>query len=193
MSEPFDLESTVVHLGRGSTAVPVGDTGWSQWLDRYVGSLRAATRDAWCVFPRGGRGPPGSVTPGEEVVVLLSGRVDVIQDIAASTEGRAATGPGDDQPRACGTADVHGAGEVSSSPRTRDGHRPANRPDARYASAETGADEILWPGLPPRLLSGRVCVNGDVTPRIEFRGASFRTRASGRRDRSGYGLRAWER
>ena len=55
MSESFDLQSTVVHLGRGSTAVPVGDADWSQeWLGRYEETFAADGDDGRmvCVFPQ---------------------------------------------------------------------------------------------------------------------------------------------
>jgi mannose-6-phosphate isomerase-like protein (cupin superfamily) len=85
MSEPFDLESTVVHLGRGSTAVPVGGADWSsEWLERYVDEFAGDGADGRmvCVFPQGETWTTWERHPaGEEVVVLLSGRVDVIQDI----------------------------------------------------------------------------------------------------------------
>jgi hypothetical protein len=66
MSEPFDLESTVVHLGTGSTAVPVDGADWSQeWLERYQRDFAGDGDDGRMVcVVRPRRGPPGSVTPG---------------------------------------------------------------------------------------------------------------------------------
>ena len=85
MSETIDLSSSIVHLGRGATAVPVGGADWSQeWLERY-GADFAADGDEGrmvCVFPQGETWSTWERHPaGEEVVVLLSGRVDIIQEI----------------------------------------------------------------------------------------------------------------
>ena len=55
MGEAFDLDSTVVHLGRGATAVPFGDADWSQeWLERYERTFAADGDDGRmvCVFPQ---------------------------------------------------------------------------------------------------------------------------------------------
>ena len=85
MSDAFDLSRTFVHLGLGVRAVPVPDFEWSpEFLAGYdrtfagdgdEGRLvsvvpQAATWNSWERHPA-----------GEELVVLLSGRVDVIQDI----------------------------------------------------------------------------------------------------------------
>jgi quercetin dioxygenase-like cupin family protein len=87
-SDAFDLARTFVHLGQGSTATPLSDFEWSaEYLDAYAArfaadgeegrlvcvSAQASTWDAWERHPA-----------GDEVVVLLSGRVDVIQEL----EGR---------------------------------------------------------------------------------------------------------
>ena len=85
MSESFDLQSTVVHLGRGSTAVPFGGADWSQqWLERYEQSFATDGADGRmvCVFPQPRTWTTWERHPaGEELVVLLSGRIDVIQDL----------------------------------------------------------------------------------------------------------------
>ncbi len=85
MDEGFDLASTFVHLGRGGTATPLPEFAWSPgYLEAYEARFRAdgdegrlvcvteeqATWDSWERHPS-----------GDEVVVLLSGRVDVIQEI----------------------------------------------------------------------------------------------------------------
>lgn len=86
MPDPaFDLSQTFVHLGLGVRAVPVPDFEWTPaFLDRYSqrfasdgdeGRLvcvvaQAATWDTWERHPA-----------GEELVVLLGGRVDLIQDL----------------------------------------------------------------------------------------------------------------
>lgn len=83
--DAFDLHSTFVHLGLGTTAVSIPDFQWSpEFLDAYTQRFEGdgtegrlvcivgpdATWDTWERHPA-----------GEEVVVLLSGRVDLIQDI----------------------------------------------------------------------------------------------------------------
>ncbi|HEX4434694.1 MAG TPA: cupin domain-containing protein [Acidimicrobiales bacterium] len=83
--EPFDLARTFVHLGLGSTATPLPGFEWSS---EYISSYRSrvasdgkegrlvcviaqdATWDSWERHPA-----------GEEVVYLLSGRVDIVQEI----------------------------------------------------------------------------------------------------------------
>jgi quercetin dioxygenase-like cupin family protein len=83
--DAFDLSSTFVHLGLGSRAVPLPDFAWTpEYMERYrtesagdggEGRLvcivaQDATWDGWERHPA-----------GEELVVLLSGRLDVIQDL----------------------------------------------------------------------------------------------------------------
>jgi len=85
MSEGFDLSSTFVHLGNGSTATPLPGFTWStEYLRAYEARFAAdgdegrlvcvtaqeATWDSWERHPA-----------GDEVVVLLSGRVDVVQEV----------------------------------------------------------------------------------------------------------------
>ncbi len=83
--EPFDLSRTFVHLGSGSTATPLPDFAWTP---EYMATYRArsagdggegrlvcvvaqdATWDVWERHPS-----------GEELVVLLSGRVDLVQEL----------------------------------------------------------------------------------------------------------------
>ena len=85
MDEAFDLESTVVHLGRGSTAVPFGGADWSaEWLARYEQTFAGDGADGRmvCVFPQPRTWTTWERHPaGEELVVLLRGRIDVIQDL----------------------------------------------------------------------------------------------------------------
>ncbi len=81
----FDLARTFVHLGQGSTATPLPDFDWSaEHVEAYRRRFAAdgkegrlvcvtaqdATWDGWERHPA-----------GEEVVVLLSGRVDIVQDL----------------------------------------------------------------------------------------------------------------
>ena len=131
MSEPFDLESTVVHLGLGSTAVPFGGADWSlEWLERYGDEFAGDGDDGRmvCVFPQGETWTTWERHPaGEEVVVLLSGRVDVIQDIDGEhrkVELRA--GQAMINPRGVWhTADVHEPGEgLFITPGRGTEHRP---------------------------------------------------------------------
>ena len=84
MTKGFDLASTYVHLGDGGSAVPLPDFEWSpSYLEAYgqrfpdtqPGRLvclldQTETWDQWERHPA-----------GEELVVLISGRVDVVQDI----------------------------------------------------------------------------------------------------------------
>jgi quercetin dioxygenase-like cupin family protein len=85
VSEPFDLSRTYIHLGSGATALPLPDF---QWTDEYLASYEQlvagdgtegrlvaviAQRETWDSWERHPQ--------GEEVVVLLAGRVDLIQEI----------------------------------------------------------------------------------------------------------------
>ncbi len=85
MTEPFDLASTYVHLGLGATATPLPGFEWSaSYLESYerrfasdgaegrlvVVSAQDETWDRWERHPA-----------GEEVVVLLTGRVDLVQEL----------------------------------------------------------------------------------------------------------------
>jgi quercetin dioxygenase-like cupin family protein len=82
--EPFDLARTFVHLGRGSTATPLPDFEWSTeyveaYRSRFAGDAaegrlvcvvaQDATWDGWERHPA-----------GEELVYLLSGRIDIVQE-----------------------------------------------------------------------------------------------------------------
>jgi mannose-6-phosphate isomerase-like protein (cupin superfamily) len=86
MADPaFDLSRTFVHLGLDARAVPIPDFEWNaEFLDGYEQSFAAdgdegrlvcivsqdATWDTWERHPA-----------GEELVVLLTGRADLIQDV----------------------------------------------------------------------------------------------------------------
>ena len=80
----FDLSRTFIHLGLGSTATPLPDFEWTvEGMAAYTAraepdgpegrlvcvTAQEATWDSWERHPA-----------GEEVVVLLSGRVDLVQD-----------------------------------------------------------------------------------------------------------------
>jgi quercetin dioxygenase-like cupin family protein len=84
MTAGFDLSSTYLHLGLGATVTPLPDFEWSQsYLEGYDRRFEAD----------GVEGRLVTVSPetktwthwerhpaGDEVVYLLSGRIDVVQD-----------------------------------------------------------------------------------------------------------------
>ena len=81
----FDLSKTHIHLSPGSLAKPIADFEWTpEFLARY-GADFASDGDEGrlvCVFHQGATWDTWERHPaGEEVVVLLSGRVDLIQEI----------------------------------------------------------------------------------------------------------------
>jgi quercetin dioxygenase-like cupin family protein len=114
--EPFDLARTFVHLGRDSTATPLPDFEWSTeyveaYRSRFAGDAgegrlvcviaQDATWDGWERHPA-----------GEELVYLLSGRIDVVQEIDGA-ERVVALRPGDamiNPANVWHTARVHEAG-----------------------------------------------------------------------------------
>jgi mannose-6-phosphate isomerase-like protein (cupin superfamily) len=85
VTEPFDLSSTYIHLGSNSTAMPLPDFQWTkEYLESYAARIAGdgtegrlvaiiAQRETWDSWERHPQ--------GAEVVVLLSGRVDLIQEI----------------------------------------------------------------------------------------------------------------
>jgi mannose-6-phosphate isomerase-like protein (cupin superfamily) len=83
--DAFDLSSTHVHLGLGARAIPLPDFEWSaEYLARYEAEHEADGAEGRLVtlnhqtetWPTWERHPAG-----EEVVVLLSGRVDLVQEV----------------------------------------------------------------------------------------------------------------
>lgn len=114
----FDLASTHIHLGLGARAIPLPGFEWSEeYLAGYAARFASdgdegrlvtmgpvtASWDSWERHPA-----------GEEVVLLLSGRVDLIQRIEGS-ERRVPLGPGQaviNPPGVWHTADVHEAGDA---------------------------------------------------------------------------------
>lgn len=90
MSTPFDLDRTYVHLGLGATATPLPDFRWeADYLDRYAADHAADgdegrlvmigdTSTTWTSWERH--------PAGEELVVLLSGRISVLQDLDGRQE-----------------------------------------------------------------------------------------------------------
>jgi mannose-6-phosphate isomerase-like protein (cupin superfamily) len=114
----FDLATTHIHLGLGATAVPLPGFEWSaEYLAAYEARFASdgdegrlvtmgpviASWDSWERHPA-----------GEEVVLLLSGRLDLIQRVDGG-ERRVALGPGQavvNPPGVWHTADVYEPGEA---------------------------------------------------------------------------------
>jgi mannose-6-phosphate isomerase-like protein (cupin superfamily) len=117
-SGAFDLATTHVHLGPGGRATPLPDFAWTpEHLDAYERRFAADGDDGRLVttfrsetsWPTWERHPAG-----EEVVVLLSGRIDLIQR-AGGGERRIPLRPGQAVVNPTGvwhTADVHEPGEA---------------------------------------------------------------------------------
>jgi mannose-6-phosphate isomerase-like protein (cupin superfamily) len=118
MPEPFDLTSTYAHLGLGARVEPLPDFQWTpDYLEAYTertasdgneGRLvvlmaQEASWDSWERHPA-----------GDELVVLLSGRVDLVQEIDGEhhvvplSAGMAVINP----PGVWHTADVHEPGQA---------------------------------------------------------------------------------
>jgi mannose-6-phosphate isomerase-like protein (cupin superfamily) len=116
--EPFDLDRTFIHLGLGATATPLPDFAWSaEHLEAY-GREFAADGDEGRLVLIDRQGETWSIwerhPAGEEVVVLLSGRVDLLQDVDGVTR-RIEMHPGQAVVNPAGvwhTADVHEAGDA---------------------------------------------------------------------------------
>ena len=116
MSDPFDLAKTHVHLGAGGTATELHDFEWTpEYLASYEARFAAdgdagrlvMTFDQPATWTTWERHPAG-----EELVVLLSGRVDLIQEIDGE-ERRVELRPGQAVVNPAGvwhTADVHEPG-----------------------------------------------------------------------------------
>ena len=118
MTEPFDLSSTYAHLGLGARVEPLPDFQWTpEYLEGYLertesdgkeGRLvvlmdQQASWDSWERHPA-----------GDELVVLVSGRADLIQEIDGEHRvvemhaGMAVINP----PGVWHTADVHEPGQA---------------------------------------------------------------------------------
>jgi len=97
----FDLSKTYVHLGRGSRAVPLPDFAWTaEFLEHYTSEFAsdgeegrlvmiAASDTSWTFWERH--------PAGEELVVLLSGELVLVQDLPDHEGGdhRITLRPGD--------------------------------------------------------------------------------------------------
>jgi hypothetical protein len=118
MSEPFDLHTTHVHLGLGARVEPLPDFEWTpEYLEAYTERTASdgdegrlvvlMQQDAW--WDSWERHPAG-----EELVVQISGRADLIQEIegehrvVALLPGMAVI----NAPGVWHTTDVHEPGEA---------------------------------------------------------------------------------
>jgi uncharacterized cupin superfamily protein len=141
----LDLTSTFIHLGLGSTAIPLRDFSWSpRYLKNYIRTYISdrderrlvgivPTERSWTHWE--------CHTGGDEVVIQLSGRCDIIQDLAG--ELRVVTmvaGQALINPRGVWhTSDVHEPGQslfiaAGRTTRYRPRERPTGTPDAPAAS-----------------------------------------------------------
>ncbi len=85
MGEGFDLSTTFVHLGLGGSVTPLPEFTWSaEHLAAYEARFAADGDEGRlvCVTPQSATWDSWERHPaGDEIVVLLSGRVDVVQEI----------------------------------------------------------------------------------------------------------------
>ena len=114
----FDLHSTFIHLGLGSKATPLPDFSWSpEYLDAYSARFEDDGNEGRlvCMLPQEASWDSWERHPaGEEVVVVLSGRIDLIQEIDGD-ERVIPLGPGEAAINPAGiwhTARVHEPGEA---------------------------------------------------------------------------------
>jgi uncharacterized cupin superfamily protein len=113
-----DLHVVPIHLGGGSRAIPVEGFGWtSEQLSAYEQRFAADGPDGRLValFDQDASWTSWEQHPaGDEIVVLLSGRADLIQQRPGG-EHRIPMGPGDAVVNPQGvwhTADVHEPGTI---------------------------------------------------------------------------------
>jgi mannose-6-phosphate isomerase-like protein (cupin superfamily) len=127
----FDLTSTHIHLGLGARAVPLPDFQWSpEYLAAY-GEKFASDGDEGRLVMLGHHAESWTSwerhPAGEEVVVLLSGRVDLWQDLPEG-ERRVELHPGQaviNPPGVWHTADVIEPGDgLFITPGRGTEHRP---------------------------------------------------------------------
>jgi mannose-6-phosphate isomerase-like protein (cupin superfamily) len=85
VADAFNLSDVFIHLGVGSTATPLPDFAWSpEYLAGYQERFAAdgAEGRLICVMSQEETWDSWERHPaGDEVVVLLSGRVDLVQDL----------------------------------------------------------------------------------------------------------------
>lgn len=118
MSTPFDLDRTYVHLGLGARATPLPDFRWDdEYLRAYTEAHAADGAEGRLVMINDSRGTWSSWErhpAGDEVVVVLSGRVTIIQELDGGTRP-AELGPGQAIINPAGvwhTCDVHEPGRA---------------------------------------------------------------------------------
>jgi mannose-6-phosphate isomerase-like protein (cupin superfamily) len=116
--EQFDLHSTFVHLGSEPTVSPLPDFAWTaEYLDSYEKRFAADGPRGRLVTlsPQNETWPSWERHPaGDELVLLISGRIDVIQDLDDG-ERRVELRPGEALINPAGvwhTSDVHEPGEA---------------------------------------------------------------------------------
>jgi mannose-6-phosphate isomerase-like protein (cupin superfamily) len=116
--EAFDLSAAYIHLGLGARATPLRDFEWTpEYLEAYERRFADDGREGRLVMM--GRSAESWTTwerhpAGEEVVVLLSGRMDLIQR-SDGAERRIHLLPGQAVVNPAGvwhTADVHEPGDA---------------------------------------------------------------------------------
>jgi mannose-6-phosphate isomerase-like protein (cupin superfamily) len=85
MGNAFNLSDVFIHLGVGATATPLPDFTWSpEYLTGYQERFASdgAEGRLVCVLAQDATWDSWERHPGgEEVVVLLSGRVDLVQEL----------------------------------------------------------------------------------------------------------------
>jgi quercetin dioxygenase-like cupin family protein len=131
VSDRFDLSDTVVHVGLGSTLTPFGDWSWDQeTLDRYGAATSTDGTEGRmvCMFAQSETWTTWERHPaGDELVLLLDGRIDLIQEIDGE-EVRTELRPGQaviNPPGVWHTADVHEPGRgLFITPGAGTEHRP---------------------------------------------------------------------
>jgi len=116
--QPFDLSTTYVHLGLGARTLPLPDFEWSgEYLARYGAEHASDGEEGRLVFLGTNQASWTSWERhpvGEELVVLISGRMTLVQEIDGQEHrvemhaGQAAINP----KNVWHTADVHEPGQV---------------------------------------------------------------------------------
>ena len=103
MTDAVNLSRTYVHLGTGARATPVPDFAWDETFLTGYGQRFAADGDEGrlvCIAPHEANWERWERHPaGEEVVVVLSGHLEVVQDVGGDIRvievraGEAVTNP----------------------------------------------------------------------------------------------------
>jgi len=130
--ETFDLAHTFVHLGLGVAATPLPDFEWTDECLRAYSAMAEPDGDEGrlvCITPQDRTWNTWERHPaGEEVVFLISGRVDIVQDrdgaehVVALHAGQAMINP----TNVWHTARVHEPGQaLFITPSRGTEHRPA--------------------------------------------------------------------